>query len=591
MSGAEGFALGARPAVDGVRFTAWSDKAARLAVVLYDAPGRISREIPLSNLGDSGLFSAVVSGVQPGALYDFRLDGSIIAVDPYARELPFGVHGPARVAFELPPLQNPKRAVDLDAGEVLYELHIGTFTLEGTLRAAAERLSDLRELGVTVVELMPIAAFAGARGWGYDGVGLFAPFAGYGTPEDVRAFLEAAHAQELGVLLDVVYNHLGPAGNALPTFSDRYFHPDRKNPWGNTPNLESGAFRQLVTDNAQYWLENVGFDGLRLDATHELEPGGTPHVLNVLSDVAKRCSPRAVLIAEDSRNFPHALLEHGIDGFWSDDFHHAVHVFLTGERDGYYGGYSGTLEDLARTIVRGQLYEGQRTPGQGSPRGQSCDGVPLSRFSFALQNHDQIGNRAQGDRLNALTTPAIYRAVSLLLLFLPETPLLFMGQEWASEQPFMYFSDHEGELGAAVTRGRFAEFGHFFGFAKDAGSVPDPQSEATFARSKLDWESREKPESRATLSLYRNALQLRRRDVVLARPGPVTSGVHEGLLWVLRKSDDQARLLVFNPGPARSLGMLAGHDLAAARPLLASCDLREPGLPAESSVIFEMRNP
>ncbi len=366
----------------------------------------------------------------------------------------------------MPRVPSGKRAIEFERGEVFYELHVGTFSAEGTFAAATARLPQLAELGITVVELMPIAAFAGTRGWGYDGVALMAPFAPYGTVQELSALIDAAHACGLSVVLDVVYNHLGPDGNYLPAFSDAYFDSGRDNPWGKAPALEKAAFRRLVLDSARYWLSDVGFDGLRIDATHQLEPGGDPHILRELSAVAKACSPPAVLIAEDDRNHPAALFELGIDAVWSDDFHHSIHVLLTSERDGYYAAYEGYLAELARVIERGQLYEGQVSPVTGRPCGKPSADVARYRLIYALQNHDQVGNRARGERLHRLCSVSRVKAVTLLLLFVPATPMLFMGQEIATDSAFLYFADHAGELGEAVTKGRRAEFAHFYGVSR-----------------------------------------------------------------------------------------------------------------------------
>jgi maltooligosyltrehalose trehalohydrolase len=405
-------------------------------------------------------------------------------------------------------------------------------------------------------------------------VGLFAPFAGYGTPEQLSAFVDAAHALDMSVILDVVYNHLGPDGNALPVFSDAYFDGERHGPWGRAPAFEKPAFRRLVCDNAHYWLSTFGFDGLRLDATHELEPGGDPHILSDLSRIARACTPPAVLMAEDSRNDPKHLIAHGIDAVWSDDFHHALHVLLTSERDGYYGAFKGDLAELARAIERGQVFEGQPGEGSGKPRGKSTSGVPRERFVFALQNHDQVGNRATGERLHALIGVEAFRAASLLLLFLPATPLLFMGQEWASSTPFLFFSDHSGELGHAVSRGRRLEFAHFAGF-RDAepDGIPDPQAESSFLRSKLDWSERCWSEQQRTLSLYRRALELRRVDPVLREARELRVGTIGNTLWVIRRGPAGERLLLFNPGPAALLADVAGRVASEARPLLSSADI------------------
>ncbi len=594
MTDAEGPSLGARSEAAGVRFTAWSDKARDVSVVLYDRHNEPSREVALGRTEEPHTFMTFVRQLRPGALYDFKLDGRI-AVDPYARSLPFGVHGPAQVTAPLKPHAGARRRVSLDDNEVLYELHVGTFTADGTFEAARQRLPELRELGITTIELMPIAAFAGKRGWGYDGVGLFAPFAPYGSAQDLSTFLDTAHTLGMSVILDVVYNHLGPDGDPLPAFSDAYFDSERRNAWGKAPALEKQAFRRLILDNARYWLKDLGFDGLRLDATHELEPGGDPHILGELARVARSCSPAAVLFAEDSRNDPRALLDHGLDAVWSDDFHHALHVLLTSEQDGYYGAFSGHLSDLAQVIERGQLFEGQLS-ASGKPRGKSAAGVPAQRFVFALQNHDQVGNRAHGERLHTLAGLDAFCAASLLLLFLPATPMLFMGQEWAASAPFLYFSDHAGELGMRVSHGRRQEFGHFSAFRDaDIAQIPDPQAESTFLRSKLDWSERRWPEHAQTLALYRRALELRRTDAVLSAARELSVGTLGNTLWAVRRNAHGERLLLFNAGPATSLESVAGRSPSEARPLLSSNGLVPAGavfeLAAMSATVFTLGRP
>ena len=577
--------LGAHHEAAGVRFAAWSDRATQISVVLYDEPDTPGREVALSRTASAQVFAAFVPDLQPGALYNFRVDGSI-AVDPYARALPFGVHGPAQVVPHLLARVHPSRPIQFDGREVFYELHVGAFTPEGTFASAAERLSELRELGVTTLELMPITAFPGARGWGYDGVGLFAPFAGYGSRDQLSAFIDAAHSQGLSVVLDVVYNHLGPDGNALPTFSESYFAADRQTPWGAAPALEKPAFRRLILDNADYWLNTLGFDGLRLDATHELEPGGQPHILSELAQQVHARSADAVLIAEDNRNDPQLLLGRGIDAVWSDDFHHSVHVLLTHERDGYYAAYRSDLADLARIIEHGQLNE---HPASLEPAGR----VPLGRRLFALQNHDQIGNRAFGERLHELSGLPLFHAASLLLLFLPPTPLLFMGQEWAASSPFLYFSHHRGALGHAVSQGRRREFQHFSRFRElDPERIPDPQAQATFQASKLDWTERHATAHASTLELYRRALELRRTDAVLSQPSTISAGSGAGLLWVLRRTRSAQRLLIFNPHAAQAPTEVAGYRASQARPLLSSHTLHVGAdsfqLAASSTTIFSL---
>ena len=538
--------LGATVADDGgVYFRLWSDKANRAAVVLYDDDGWEIWEEPLSvDPEQPHYFGAYLDRASVGSLYRFKLDGKVVG-DPYARCFPFGPRGPARVIAPLKPRLHPKRAIDLTRGEVIYELHVGTFTAEGTFTGVRERLPHLQDLGVTVLELLPIAAFPGERGWGYDGVGLFAPFIGYGTSAELSELIDAAHAHGMSVMLDVVYNHLGPECNVLPSYSDLYFHPERKNPWGCAPAFEGVPFRRLVVDSARHWLEEVGFDGLRIDAAHELEPGGEPHILLEVARIAAACSPAAVLVAEDDRNDPEQLATHGVSAVWSDDFHHSLHVLLTGEKDGYYEGYEGTLAELATIINRNQLYEGQIFPPSKRARGKPAAGVDRHRFVYSLQNHDQVGNRALGERISALTDPARLRAATLLLLFLPATPMLFMGQEWGSRSPFLYFADHAEPLASEITKGRRAEFAHFAAFAKDPDAVPDPQKPETFAKSRLSWEEVQEPEAAALLAFHRAALKLRRDDPVLKNSN-VSAHVRGDVLWVERRSEQGVRVLLLN---------------------------------------------
>ena len=438
---------------------------------------------------------------------------------------------------------------------------------------------------------MPVAAFAGTRGWGYDGVGLFAPFAGYGTTAELSAFVDAAHGYGLSVVLDVVYNHLGPVGNSLPVFSRSYFDAQRDGPWGRAPALESPPFRRLVLSNAAYWLNELGIDGLRLDATHELEPGGDPHILRALSLVARACDPPAVLIAEDNRNDPRTLLAHGIDAVWSDDFHHVLHVLLTQEQEGYYRAFAGDLTELARVIERGQLFEGQTLPGSTQTRGKSADGVPASRFLFALQNHDQVGNRALGERLHMLSGSDAFRAATLLLSFLPATPALVHGPRMGGDRPVLVLQRPRRRVRPCRERGptqRVQQFPCISERSREPSPTRKPT--ATFLRSKLDWSEQNVGEHQATLSLYRRALELRRTDPVLRAPSETSAGVADGCLWVLRTGPHGDRLLLFNSGTARSIPEVIGRSPANTRPLLASQPIAEHSsafeLPAWSAVVL-----
>jgi maltooligosyltrehalose trehalohydrolase len=540
------FKLGAHVEGDGVRFAAFT-AASTCSVALVDPHGDTLETLPMAASQD-GYFQVFARGVGPGARYWFEVDGKRLP-DPYARSLPDGVHGPAQVqatdfVFEHAP---PRRPL---AQQVIYELHVGTFTDEGTFAAARRRLPALVELGVTTIELMPVAAFAGQRGWGYDGVAPFAPHPAYGSADELRALVDAAHGLGLGVLLDVVYNHFGPSGNYLGAYSPSYFQEDVHSPWGQSPNFNEPAMRELVLENARYWLEEFAFDGLRLDATHSIADHSTQHILSELAKLARGLSPRRLLIAEDERNLADLVTKVGLDAIWADDFHHQLRVTLTGERFGYYGAYEGSVPGIAEAINRGWLYAGQRHAVTGVPRGTSADELPAEALVYCIQNHDQVGNRALGDRLSARIGQERFRGASLLLLFLPMTPLLFMGQEWAATSPFLYFTDHESELGALVTEGRRREFAAFPEFAdpEQRQLIPDPQAISTFHTSKLRWAERELPDHRQTLELYQAALALRRHDPVLARSGreQLLAQASGDVLIVNRWLNNDRRVLVMN---------------------------------------------
>ncbi len=416
----------------------------------------------------------------------------------------------------------------LDRASV-YELHVGTFTPEGTFDGVRARLPYLRDLGVTLVELMPVADFAGDRNWGYDGVCLFAPARCYGRPDDLRRLVDEAHRVGLGVILDVVYNHLGPDGAYLWTVSPAFFSDRHENPWGRGVNLDgpgSAVVRALLADNARHWIREYHLDGLRLDATHALADDSPRHVLaDLAAAVHETPGRRTLAIAEDERNLAVMVRRPeeggwGLDAVWADDLHHQMRRRLAGDTDGYFADYTGATADVAATLGAGWFYRGQHSAYKGAPRGTDPAGVPLSRFVVCLQNHDQIGNRAFGDRLHDAVDPAAYRAALALLLAGPGTPLLFMGQEWAASTPFLYFTDHNEALGRLVTEGRRREFRRFAAFA-DAevrARIPDPQARATFDASCLVWEERRAGGHAATWRLTQALLALRRLEPALA-PG------------------------------------------------------------------------
>ncbi len=502
--------FGALPEGGGTRFRVWAPKASRVACLLEAD----RRSFPLEPAGD-GTFEGFAEGVGVGTHYRYRLDGGDALPDPASRFQPEGVHGPSEVVdpaaydWQDDGWQPPARR-DL----VFYEFHVGTFTPEGTFAAATRKLEALRDLGVTAVELMPVADFPGRWNWGYDGAALYAPSRAYGRPDDLRALVDRAHALGLAVFLDVVYNHLGPDGATLPAFGPAFTNK-HETPWGQAVNLDdegSEGLRAFFLDNALHWLAEYHLDGLRLDATHALVDDSPVHFLQVLSEAVETLQPRRYLVAEDHRNLNRLLLPrpagYGLDAVWADDLHHQVRHLTAGDTAGYFADFAGTTAaDLAETVRKGWFYDGKPSRRTGRPRGTSTAPVRPEQCVVCIQNHDQVGNRPAGNRLADDVSPATYRAASALLLFAPELPLLFMGQEWAASTPFQFFTDHNAELGPLVSEGRRKEFEDFPGFS---GEVPDPQDPQTFRRSRLDWAERARPAHAHTLALYRALLALRR---------------------------------------------------------------------------------
>ena len=572
--GVERAKLGAQTLPEGIRFRVWAPKRRSVEVVLEPD----GRRVALERDGD-GFFSGLVAGLGAGALYRYRLDADGPFPDPCSRFQPEGPHGPSMVvdpdAYRWRDQGWPGLVIH---GQVFYEMHVGAFTAEGTLDAAARELPALAELGVTAVELMPLAEFPGRFNWGYDGVGLYAPSHVYGDPEALKRFVDAAHACGLGVLLDVVYNHLGPDGNYLSSFSGDYFTDRYDNEWGDAINFDgpsSAPVRDHFIENAVYWIREFHVDGLRLDATQQIFDGSPRHLLAELSTRARAAAaPRQiVLVAENEPQDVIALrpVEQGgwgLDAMWSDDFHHAARVALTGRREAYYTDYRGTAQELLSCVKRGLLYQGQYYVWQNKTRGTPVTTEPAAAFVFYLQNHDQVANQLRGERLAELAGAGRARAVTALLLLAPQTPLLFMGQEYGSRRPFLYFAGHRDEtLARAVTAGRKQFLGQFPSYAQPEAQahIPDPCDEATFLASKLD--RGERASQAAAWALHRDLLRLRRTDPVLSRQsrfdldGAVLSA--EALVVRFRGGDLGDRLLVVNLGSELELA-------PAPEPLLAS---------------------
>jgi maltooligosyltrehalose trehalohydrolase len=556
--------FGALPETGGVQFRTVACPCRELHLEILTGPAagvyRLERSAGAS-------LECFVEGARAGDTYSYLVDG-VRRPDPASRFQPEGVHGPSEIvdpdAFRWRHDRWPFTTGDL----VIYELHVGTFTERGTFAAARERLPDLRALGVTAIELMPVAAFAGRRNWGYDGVDLYAPSENYGRPEDLRELVDTAHGLGLGVILDVVYNHLGPEGAYLSQFLPDYITDRHATPWGGAVNLDGeGALpvRSFIVDNAVHWIREYRLDGLRLDATHSLVDDSRAHIVAEIATSARAAAGRPIAVfAEDHRNLV-SLVDAperggwGVDGIWADDFHHVIRRRLAGDCDSYYQDYSGSSAELARTLTQGWLFTGQHSRYAGRRRGTDPSAAPMNRFVICLQNHDQIGNRPTGDRLHHTIDAASWRAASALLLTAPMTPLLFIGQEWAASSPFQFFTDLEPGLGAQVTEGRRREFKDFPGFSDPAAQalVPDPQDPATFERSRLAWSERTVPVHQTCLSLYTELLRLRVAHGALAA-SPALRGDAEVIgddVILMRRESGTERLLVVvrlaGAGPAR----------------------------------------
>jgi maltooligosyltrehalose trehalohydrolase len=524
--------MGAKVQPDGsVRFRVWAPRPETISL-------RVAGRKPISlDRVEEDLYEALVPGVAPGTLYAYKIDGKE-RPDPVSRWQPKGVHGPSAVVDPaFPWTDRAWRGIELKDA-VLYELHVGTFSPEGTFEGASRRLQHLKSLGATVISLMPVIEFPGKRNWGYDGVHAYAPHSAYGGPRGLKAFVDAAHRLGLAVCVDVVYNHMGPEGNYLREFGP-YFSGRYHTPWGDALNYDDRGcdrVRRYFIENALYWITEFRADALRLDAIHGIYDMSTEHVLAELGaavrEQARRLGRPALVISESDLNDPKVVRPPirggwGHDAQWSDDFHHAAHVLLTGEKTGYYADY-GRLEHLADAVERGFSLDGRHSDYRGRCHGAPALGIPAEKFVVNLQNHDQIGNRARGERLTTLASADALRAAAALLLLGPNVPMLFMGEEYGETRPFLYFISHlDPALVEAVRKGRQRDFKSF----DWRGGIPDPQAPSTFTRSRLDWSMMLRDRGRRTLSYYKELLRLRRKHPALSAGG--RTSIRRGGGWLL----------------------------------------------------------
>jgi maltooligosyltrehalose trehalohydrolase len=558
-------------------FRVWAPKAQCVDLVVEESVSKNSKQkFHALDTEEHGYFSGAAS-IGAGGRYWFRVNNNLYP-DPASRFQPDGPHGPSCVVdpsqFRWTDSKWP--GVTL-SNQIIYEMHIGTFTKEGTWRAAAQQLEELARIGITVIEMMPVADFPGKFGWGYDGVDLFAPSHLYGTPDDLRGFIDRAHSLGLGVILDVVYNHFGPDGNYLGVFSDDYLIRGNENEWGDAVNfdgLNSGPVREFFVTNARYWIEEFRFDGFRFDALHAIRDRSGEYIIGAAGRAAREAAgPRSIiLIAENDRQETRMVRPRGeggedMDGMWNDDFHHSAVVAMTGRKEAYYGDYNGTPQEFISAAKYGFLYQGQSLSWRKALRGSPAAGVSSQAFDCFIENHDQIANTGRGERVRFQTSPARYRAMTALLLLGPWTPLLFQGEEFGASSPFMFFADiGDASVRDAIRKGRATWLAPFLSLTEQEALkiLPAPDNPGVFARCKLDFSEREK--NRQLYDLHIDLLKLRREDSRFRReiPGGVDGAVLGAASFLLRyfSNDDDDRLLLVNFGQHQVLQ-------PASEPLLA----------------------
>lgn len=570
------YPVGAEVQENGTSFRVWADLHKKVSILINQTAHTLDPE-------DNGYFQGHVAGAGEGDTYSFLLDGEGPFPDPASRFQPRGPHGPSQIV-------NPNKFRWADEswqgislpGQIIYELHVGTFTAEGTWQSASRELSALADLGITVIEVMPVCEFQGTFGWGYDGVDLFAPTHNYGTPDDFRAFVNAAHFNNIGVILDVVYNHLGPDGNYLPSFSQHYFTNDHKTDWGaaiNFYSLKSGPVRQLFSANAAYWIKEYHLDGLRLDATQNIYDKSKDHIIAELTRNARRAGDsRNIIIVGENEPQDTTLIRppckggYGIDALWNDDFHHCATVAATGKRGAYYMDYLGTPQEFLSSLKFGFLYQGQWYSWQKQRRGSSTLDTNPAALIVYLQNHDQISNSARGQRLDELTTFGRLKALTAVTLLGPATPMLFQGQEFSSSAPFLFFADHKPEIASQVRDGRKGFLAQWPNLARSQVKYNDPCSKETFEKCKLNFTERIK--NNHIYALHRDLLALRKNQPLFSRQNRHFDGAILGPeAFVVRFfSDDHQddRLLIVNlgtdlnltPSPFPLLGQSANMEWA-----------------------------
>jgi maltooligosyltrehalose trehalohydrolase len=510
-----------------VRFRLWAPGAREVELVLHDNP----EEPRLLKMGalPGGWYELVTHEARAGSRYRYRIDGKQEMPDPASRANPDDIHGPSEVIDPLAYEWDDEAWRGRPWNEAaLYELHVGTFSPEGTFAGAEKKLGHLVELGITVIELMPIADFPGKRGWGYDGVLQFAPEAAYGRPEELKSFIAAAHRHGLAVMLDVVYNHFGPEGNYLHLYAPEFFTDRHHTPWGAAINFDSAGsatVRDFYIQNTLYWLEEYRFDGLRFDAVHAILDDSKTNILTEIARAAHSGPGRErpiFLVLENGANQARFLgppaATDTFDAQWNDDVHHCLHVILTGEKDGYYEDYTDNPHAmLCRCLAEGFAYQGQMSAHEGTARGEHSAHLPPTAFVNFLQNHDQIGNRAFGERIDAIArSPEALRAANAVLLLAPSPPMLFMGEEWQAQQPFPYFCDFEPELAGKVREGRKREFSRFEKFSDKGGlaALPDPTVPETFNSARLDWSALQQRKHADILDQTQRMLAIRQKEIV-----------------------------------------------------------------------------